>query len=115
MACGGQSVALGGGKVKRVHLLAASTAAGGETRFGLKRADGEVEAAVALIPGWMQRTAGARVGAYAPYVRKLNGDDGRDEARLYHVTLSAPEEGAVSLELPKEPRIKIMAITVEEG
>ena len=54
------------------------------------------------------------IGAYAPYLRTLTGDDATVSASLYH-RVAAPTKGvAVSLELPQQPSVKILAVTVEE-
>ena len=114
VACAGQSIPLGELAAARVHLLIASTAGTGEAHFGLTRESGQVDTVAAVIPSWTEPVEGVPVGAYAPYVRSLAADDPSTAVYLYHVTLSAPTGKAVSLELPRAPWIKIVALTVED-
>jgi hypothetical protein len=113
VACDGQSLSLGERGVSRIHLLLASAAAQEQVALGLKRDTGEVEQVTLAVPGWRPTGPEQEVGAYAPYVRTLTGDDASAPACLYHRTI-APSTGlAVSLELPRQPSVRIMAITVE--
>jgi hypothetical protein len=110
VACDGQSIELGPG-VKRVHLVAASTSAAQQVTVMLKSADGASREAMLQVPSWLERAEGAPVAAGTRYVRTLSGDDAARPAYLYHLTLAA--EGAVTLELPRNPAVKILALTVE--
>jgi hypothetical protein len=95
-----------------MHLIAASTAGEQSVTFRLGLASGGTEEVSALVPAWDARTEGAAVAAYSPYVRTLSGDDASRQAYLYQLTLS-PRDGAVSIELPQAPSVKIIAIVTE--
>jgi hypothetical protein len=114
VACSGQSIELGNKPVSRVHLLAASTAGTGEATFGLRRTTGEIDEVLAVVPSWTDRVEGAPVGAYAPYVRGLAGDDPSVAGHLHHLTLGSPAAEATALVLPQAPWVKLMAVTVED-
>jgi hypothetical protein len=92
--------------------VAASTAGACEATFGLTNGAGEGERITLLVPPWDERAAEVAVALYCPYVRTLS-EDTPQHVYLYHLTLRAPTEGAVSLELPAAPWVKILAITVE--
>ncbi len=113
VACAGQSIPLGQHGAARVHLLAASTAGTGEAAFGLKSPAGDVDEVRAVVPSWTDPYQGVPVGVYAPYLRTLSGDDPAVAGYLYHLTLVSPSREAVSLELPRAPWIKILAVTAE--
>ncbi|MBE9566716.1 MAG: hypothetical protein IMF16_08195 [Proteobacteria bacterium] len=115
VACTGQSIPLGEQGVNRIHLLAASTAGARSTTFGLRSSDGETEQVELMVPSWTQPEGPARIGAYAPYVRTLTSDVAGPAVYLYHLTLEPSGGAAVSLELPREPWIRMLAITVEEA
>jgi len=112
VACTGQRIPLGSPAGVRVHLIVASTAGEQSVTFRLGLASDETEEVNALVPAWDVHTEGAPVAAYSPYLRTLSGDDASRQAYLYQVTLS-PGAGAVSIELPQAPSVKIIAITIE--
>lgn len=112
VACDGQRIPLGERPATRVHLLVGSTAGTGRAAFGLALAQGGMETVEAVIPSWREPAAGAHVGAYAPYVRSVDGDETGD-AYLYHVTLAATSGQAEALILPGAPWIKVVAVTAE--
>jgi hypothetical protein len=113
VACNGQSIELGDKPVARVHLLAASTAGTGEATFGLRRAAGEIDELPTVVPSWTGRVEGVPVGAYAPYIRHLAGDDPSVAGYLHHLTLASPTAEATTLVLPQAPWVKLVAVTVE--
>ena len=112
VACTGQTIAMGEADAVRIHLIAASTEGDQAVAFRLGLQSGEVEDASVTVPGWDHRGTAAPVAVYAPYVRTLSGDDATRQAYLHHLTLT-PREPAVSLELPKAPWVKIIAVTIE--
>jgi hypothetical protein len=116
VACNGQVVPLGEAGAERIHLLAASTAGAREIEVALKYADGSVEGSRITVPSWTEpgdAAAKGAIAAYTPYLRSLNGDDIATPGYLYLLTLAPRSSSAVSLELPRAPWIKVLAITVE--
>lgn len=114
VACTGQTIEIGGNGAKTIWLLAA--AATGEARAGLRvvLADGRAETADVLVPSWTERSPSYALGAYAPCVRLLSGDDASVSAYLHVIPLHMAGSPAVALELPNAPQVRIVAITVEE-
>ncbi len=112
VACIGQSIPLGKQGAVRVHLLAASAADPREATFALRGPAGPTDWLTVRVPSWARRDDTVAVGAYVPYVRSLAGDEAAP-AYLYHVILEPASPGAVSLELPRAPDIKVLAMTVE--
>ena len=112
VACTGQKIALGDAGAVRVYLIAASTEGDQTVAFHMGLKSGEVEQASVAVPSWDRKAEAAPVAFYAPYLRTLSGDDATRRAYLYHLTLT-PREPAVSLELPKAPWVKIIAVTIE--
>ena len=115
VACNGQTVALGEHGARAVHLIVASTEGERETTFGLTRATGDTELVAASVPGWDSRSERLPIAVYCPYVRTLGGDDAARQAYLYHLVLRPREGAAAALELPKEPWIKVLAVTMERA
>jgi len=114
VACSGQSIPLGERGAVQVHIVIASTEGARPTTFHLTDDSGEVHAMTVAVPPWDEQVEGAPMAAYCPYVRTLSGDDSARGAYLYHLTLSPPSGTAISLGLPREPWIKLLAVTVEE-
>ena len=114
VACSGQSIPLGERGAAQVHLVIASTEGARPTTFQLTDDSGEVHQVAVPVPPWDERIQGMPIAAYSPYIRTLSGDDTGRGAYLYHLTLSPPSGTAVSLGLPQEPWIKLLALTVEE-
>jgi hypothetical protein len=116
VACDGQTIPLGEKGARRVYLLLASTGEQGEAPLGLKLADGQVEQAAVSAWPWLGTAPGAAqdVGLFAPYARTLSGDDGTAPARLYQQVVMPSSGPALALELPKQPWVRILAITAEE-
>ncbi len=114
VACSGQTIPLGEKGAVQIHMAIASSEGPRATTFRLADAAGEVHPVTVPVPPWDQWTEGAAITAYCPYLRTLSGDDTGRQAYLYHLTLSPPSGTAVSLELPREPWIKILAMTVEQ-
>ncbi len=114
VACDGQSIPLGDPGAKRVHLLLASTVGQEEVALGLKLADGKVETVTMKASPWRSISGQLEeVGAFSPYVRSPRGDEAAP-AYLYYRVIAPSSGSAVSLELPKQPSVKIVAVTVEE-
>ena len=112
VACAGQPVPLGTAPVKRILLLAASTAGWRHAEFGLRGEAGSLERLVAPVPPWTERAEGQAVGASTPFLRSMS-DDEPTPAYLYLLTLVPARPTAGALELPRAPEIKLLAITVE--
>ena len=112
VACAGQSVPLGTERVKRILLLAASTAGWRNTEFGLRGEAGSLERLPVGVPSWTERVDGSPVGASTPFLRSMSGDEATP-AYLYLLTLTPTSPTAGALELPRAPEIKLLAITVE--
>jgi hypothetical protein len=115
VACNGQTVPLGERGAVAVHLLVASTEGERETTFGLAQTTGEVEPITVVVPGWEERSERLPVAAYCPYVRTLSNDDPAQPAYLYHLVLKPGKGAASALQLPKEPWIKVLAVTIESA
>ncbi|MFB3881483.1 MAG: hypothetical protein ACE149_09465 [Armatimonadota bacterium] len=112
VACAGQHIPLGSQPVVRVHLIAASTAGDRPAVFRLGLASGDIEEITTLVPSWDKQSEAAPVAAYSPYLRTLSGDDAGRQAYLYHVIL-LPQQPASFLELPRDPSLKVIAVTTE--
>jgi hypothetical protein len=112
VACTGQTIALGEAGAARVHLIAASTEGDQKVFFRLNLKSGSGEEAGVVVPSWDHRAEGAPPACYVPYLRTLSGDDAARQAYLHYLSF-APTTPAVSLELPKAPWVKIIAITIE--
>jgi hypothetical protein len=115
VACAGQSVSLVSTYVRRIHLLAASTAGARHIEVTLKHGDGRAQPTTLSVPSWIEREAlspDCAPGIYSPYVRGASGDTAMP-AYLYLLTLESDSPDAVELELPRAPWVKILAITLE--
>lgn len=114
VACDGQSIPLGGSGARRVHLLLASSFGQEDVSLGLKLADGKVETVTMKVSPWRSTSGQLEdVGAFSPYLRSPRGDEATP-AYLYYKAIAPSSGSAVSLELPKQPSVKIVAVTVEE-
>jgi hypothetical protein len=111
VACDGQSIGLGPNP-RLVYLLGASTEGDQEIEVTLKSADGAARPERLRVPSWLKGKGEAAVAVSTRYVRTLNGDDAETPAYLYELACEA--DGATALELPKNPAIKILAITVQD-
>jgi len=115
VGCDGQSLELGERGAKRLHLLLASVGQQEEVAFTLQLDSGGTEQVQVRVPGWTEGPQGrpGEVGAYAPYLRTLTQDEGSASACLYHRVL-APSSGlVVSVQLPNEPTVRMLAVTAE--
>lgn len=115
VACDGQLLALGSSPVRRSHLLLASASEGAEVGLRVTLADGSTDQVAVMAPAWTDDPLShpGRVGLYAPYVRALTGDDAATPVALYHAVVTS-SRGAMSVELPRRPAVKLLAVTVEE-
>jgi len=114
VACDAQSIPLGEKGVKKVHLLLASTGQQSETAFAVRLANGTSEQASVVTPPWRSVVSdGSGIGAFCRYARTITNDDAAAPAVLYHRVIAPVNGRAISLELPREPTVKIMAITIE--
>jgi hypothetical protein len=114
VACTGQTVALSERGVDRVYLLAASTEGVQQTQFTLHFADGRADQAIVRVPSWTEWDRETPLAAYTPYLRGLQRDDAQQQGYLYAVTIAPAAGGITALELPGNPTVKVLAITVEE-
>ena len=115
VACAGQSISFAEARARRLHLLAGSTAGTQNIEVTLRYADGRAQLTALSVPSWMQREEtlpNVSLAAYSPYLRSQSGDTATP-AYLYLLTLTPDSPDAVSLELPKAPWVKILAITLE--
>ena len=97
-----------------MHLLLASTGQQSEITLGLRLADGTSEQIGVVVPPWRSVAPdGKDIGAFCRYARTSIDDDAAAPVALYHRVIASGNGRAISLELPKEPTVKIMAITVE--
>ncbi len=113
VACNGQTIPLGTRGAMAIHLLVASTEGERETTFGLVKATGEVESKTVMVPAWDSLSQRLPVAASCSYIRTLSNDDSSQSAYLYHLVLKPNEGAASALQLPKEPWIKVLAVTIE--
>ena len=115
VACDGQAIPLGDKGVTRVHLLLANTGEDREIGFGLQLADGALQQVTVSAPAWRSAAPSGTedIGLSCPYLRTMTNDDGTAPGVLYHRVVSSSTGRAVSLALPKEPSVKILAVTVE--
>jgi hypothetical protein len=114
VACTGQTVALSERGVDRVYLMAASTEGVQQTQFTLHFTDGRADQAIVRVPSWTEWDRETPLAAYTPYLRGLERDDAQQQGYLYAVTIAPAAGGITALELPGNPTVKVLAITVEE-
>ncbi len=111
LACAGQRVPLPTGPIIRLHLIAAATQPREEASFAIWDATGQNRSVALPIAYWLEAPKNsAEIGFHTPYLRAATNDEPAT-AYLRHYVLEAA--GAVALELPKDPRVKVLALTVE--
>ena len=113
VACDGQSIELGALGVKRIHLLAASTSGAQPLQVTLTSSDGSAQQVSRQVPSWLEKVDGVPVGTCTRYVRALDRDEAGAQSYLHHLTIE-PDRRPVTMELPRNPAVKILAITVED-
>jgi hypothetical protein len=92
-------------------LLAAAVGEDVTAEFVLVTASGERRAVSVAIADWLQGPRSPQdEGLAVPMVRTATADEPRP-AYLHHYVLDAT--GAVTLELPRDPRIRLVALTAE--
>jgi hypothetical protein len=112
VACNGQAISLPAGS-SRVHLLAAAVGEDVTAEFVLVTASGERRAVSVAIADWLQGPRSPQdEGLAVPMVRTATADEPRP-AFLHHYVLDAHQ--AVTLELPKDTRARIVALTAERS
>ncbi|MCC7493039.1 MAG: carbohydrate-binding family 9-like protein [Fimbriimonadaceae bacterium] len=116
----GQSVALPTGRYRRLHLLLAAVGDDLETTFAVVPADRRNdEPAVALAPTWVTAWTsaprhGELVGLQVPVQRGRDGDNPQQPCWLHHLVLPTPSDRPLAaLLLPREPRLRLVALTAE--
>jgi len=108
VACSGQAISLPAG-TRSVHLLAAAVGQDVTAEFVLVTASGERRAVSVAIADWLQPPRSPQdEGLSVPMVRTATADEPRP-AYLHHYVLDAHQ--AVTLELPKDTRVRIIAFT----
>jgi len=113
IACTGQWIPLGEEGAAAVHLVAAATAGAKNVSFKLETEEGEVTSVLVEVPAWDTWDGETSIAFYSPYVRSLQGDMAGRPAFLYRITVASPSGSAVRLGLPKDPHIKVLAVTAE--
>jgi hypothetical protein len=114
VACNGQQLALGDSGAKQIHLAIASTEGPQEAAFVLRATSGTTQEMKLTVPGWNNARPedNTTLALRIPFVRTLSADDITRSANIYHLKLT-PAAPAITLELPRAPWIKILAVTVE--
>jgi hypothetical protein len=115
VACLGQTAALPGGKISRLHILGTGTGASLTGSFTLTYADGRTQNVPLTMSFWLSPPVqGEAVGFVAPYMRGPKGDNLRQPAYINHYVMVLPEPAELaSLSLPDNKEMKIFAITAE--
>lgn len=117
MACQGQRIQFGGLERTAVHLLALSTAEDVTAEFTLMYSDGTSERKKLTFTHWNEPPKhGERVAFEAPHRHTSNGDDPTTRCYLNHYQIPTERlKMLIGVEMPRNPEIKIMAITLESA
>lgn len=114
----GQRLALVPGRFRRLHLLCFATADGVSLalKARLSGTPNTVGLAPVVVPRWDGLPASAaRVGLMTRLLRGANGDLPGARGYLHHVTVTLdPNQSIDALVLPSEPRVRLVAATLEE-
>ena len=115
IACAGQHIPLGERGVKCAYLLTATNREPHEVEFSVTTVTGEEEKCSVTVPSWAAPGPIHPIGAYSPYLRGLSSDDAATPAYLHALPVRADSaSNVISLTLPKDPSVKILAITVQD-
>jgi hypothetical protein len=99
------------GRIVRLHLIAAATQPGVAATFTVVADSGEGKPVSLPIGYWLEApNIAEECGFRTPYVRTATSDE-PTPAYLRHYTIEA--SGATALELPKDSRVRVVALTVE--
>jgi len=113
--CAGQQIVFGGSQRSAVHLLAVSTEEDAVGEFKLGYSDGSTEKLKVTFTHWTDPPKhGERVAFTTPHRHTRGGDDPTTRCYLNHYTLPVDRtRQLISIDLPKQPAVKILAITLE--
>lgn len=114
ISCNGQTIEFKPGRYAAIHLLVlASRNVTAEIGIGYD----QVRTSSIVLPGWGEKPAGSLHPALAVLHRHTPQGDQRDlPSYLAHVEIAAdPVKEARAIILPKEPALKILAVTLEKA
>ena len=115
IACAGQRISLGERGVKCIYLLTATSREPHDVQFSVTTVTGEEEKCSVAVPSWSAPGPIHPIGAYSPYLRGLSSDDATTPAYLHALPVRADSaSNVISLTLPKDPSVKILAITAQD-
>jgi hypothetical protein len=115
--CEGQMIQFGGLGRTAVHILGLSTEEDAAGEFTLHYADGTADKRKVTFTHWNDPPKhGERVGFSTPHRHTRAGDDPATRCYVNHYTLPADAlKQLVAVELPQQPALKVVAITLEQG
>jgi hypothetical protein len=113
----GQRIVFGGLGRSAVHLLAVCTDEDVSAEFVLYYSDGTRQAKKLTFTHWNDVPKhGERIAFIAPHRHTATGDDPSTRCYLAHHTIPAEQlKQLVAVELPRQPAIKIVAVTLESA
>lgn len=114
IVCAGQTVSVPKARYAVLHVLAAATQADQEAEFGL-RYDTSVEPAKITISSWTDEPAHGEDAAFVGLHRhSASGDERSHKCFLFHYAIPVdPNRPLASVVLPKNDKVRVLAITVE--
>jgi len=114
----GQLIAVVSGRFRRLHVLAFATADNVKLalRARLTGTPNAIELPPAVVGRWTSPPlSGTRLGYMTPFLHDLDGPAPGEHGYLHHVTVNLdPSKDIDALILPPEPRLRILAMTLEE-
>jgi len=116
VACNGQKISVPQGSYVAVHILGASSGSDARGIFSLDYADGSANAEM-HVSNWINGPKfGEAIGCAVRHLHNREGDEIGEIGYLYHYSIPTdPKRSLVGLTLPKNPSIKIVAVTLERA
>lgn len=115
IACAGQEIPVPRGRYRQLHILAAAAPDPVETVWGFVYWPRDREHAPLRVSSWTgPPEPGERIGFTTLHLHNPSGEEFLQKGYLYHLTLPLRAERLLSrIVLPRESRLKVMALTLE--
>ncbi len=115
VACAGQTVAVPKGKYVKLHVLGAATAPDQEAEFGLGYQSATAQAKVKMSSWGSEPVNGEEVAFMTLHRHSPSGDQRNSRCLLFRYEINLdPSSQLSSIILPKNDKIRVLAITLEK-
>ena len=114
LACSGQKITVAQTRYVALHVLGASSSGNASGQLSLNYADNAASALLAMSDWTAGSGLGEEIGLVTRHLHSHGGDEAGKKGYLYHYTIPLdPSRTLISISLPNNPAMKIVAITLE--